>query len=105
MSGGRNVLLFVVFATSVVAEEPENPFTSAIDVRMGQRQFQSKCTSCHGVDARGGEEADGPDLTTGSFRHATTDAGLFRVIRDGIEGTSMRGLRREKDQVIWQLVT
>lgn len=74
-------------------------------MRMGQRSFQSKCTSCHGLDATGGDEADGPDLTTGTFRHATTDAGLFRVIRDGLEGTSMRGLRREKEQVIWQLVT
>ncbi|MDE2690303.1 MAG: c-type cytochrome [Acidobacteriota bacterium] len=99
------LLLFVVFATSAAAEEPENLYTSAVDVRMGQRQFQSKCTSCHGVDAAGGEEADGPDLTTGRFRHASTDAGLFRVIRDGIEGTSMRGLRRARDQVIWQLVT
>ncbi|MDE2849790.1 MAG: c-type cytochrome [Acidobacteriota bacterium] len=99
------LLPLVVFATGVAAEEPENPYTSGIDVRMGQRQFQSKCTSCHGVDATGGEEADGPDLTTGSFRHSTTDAGLFRVIRDGIEDTSMRGLRRAKDQEIWQLVT
>lgn len=99
------MLLLVVFATGVAAEEVENPYTSAIDVRMGQRQFQSKCTSCHGVSATGGEEADGPDLTTGSFRHSTTDAGLFRVIRDGIEGTSMRGLRRAEDQEIWQLVT
>jgi len=92
-------------SAGAAAEEPENPYTSGIDVRMGQRQFQSKCTSCHGVDATGGEEADGPDLTTGSFRHSTTDAGLFRVIRDGIEGTSMRGLRLAKDQEIWQLVT
>ena len=99
------LLVLVVIATGAAAEELENPYTSEIDVRMGQRQFQSKCTSCHGLDATGGEEADGPDLTTGRFRHATTDAGLYDVIRDGIEGTSMRGLRRAKDQEIWQLVT
>lgn len=106
MIGGLVGLLVVVtLAASAVAEEPENPYTSGIDVRMGQRQFQSKCTSCHGVDATGGEEADGPDLTTGRFQHASTDAGLYEVIRDGIEGTSMRGLRRAGDQEIWQLVT
>lgn len=71
---------------------------------MGQRQFQSKCTSCHGLDATGGEEADGPDLTTGSFQHGSTDADLYEVIRNGVEGTSMRGLRRAEDQEIWQLV-
>ncbi len=99
------LLLLVVFAASAAAEEPENPYTSAIDVRMGQRQFQSKCTSCHGLDATGGEEADGPDLTTGSFQHGSTDADLYEVIRNGVEGTSMRGLRRAEDQEIWQLVT
>lgn len=106
MIGGLVGLLVVVtLAASAVAEEPENPYTSGIDVRMGQRQFQSKCTSCHGLDGTGGEEADGPDLTTGRFEHASTDAGLYDVIRDGIEGTSMRGLRRAGDQEIWQLVT
>ena len=106
MIGGLiGLLVLVAFATGIAAEEPENPYTSGIDVRMGQRQFQSKCTSCHGVDAAGGEEADGPDLTTGRFQHASTDAGLYEVIRDGIEGTSMRGLRRAADQEIWQLVT
>ena len=106
MIGGLTGLLVVVtLSASVLAEEPENPYTSAIDVRMGQRQFQSKCTSCHGLGGTGGEEADGPDLTTGRFQHASTDAGLYEVIRNGIEGTSMRGLRRARDQVIWQLVT
>jgi putative heme-binding domain-containing protein len=105
MIGGLIGLVLVAYATGIAAEEPENPYTSGIDVRMGQREFQSKCTSCHGVDGTGGEEADGPDLTTGRFQHASTDAGLYDVIRDGIEGTSMRGLRRAEDQVVWQLVT
>jgi len=92
-------------AGNAVAEETGNPFTSSIDVRMGQRQFRAKCASCHGLDATGGDEAGGPDLTTGRFQHAVTDAGLHDVIRNGIDGTSMRGLRRANDQVIWQLVT
>src|SRR3546814_19353611 len=33
--------------------------------------------------------AAGPDLTTASFRQGSTDADLFRVLRDGIPGTSM----------------
>ncbi len=61
---------------------------------MGQRQYRAKCVSCHGVDATGGDEGDGPDLTTGRFRHGATDADLYDVIRNGVEGTSMRGLRR-----------
>lgn len=99
------LLLLVASTTSVAAEELKNPFTSGIDVRMGQRQYRAKCVSCHGVDATGGDEGDGPDLTTGRFRHGSTDADLYDVIRNGVEGTSMRGLRRAEDQEIWQLVT
>ena len=100
------LLLFLpAVAIGQTAEGPENPYTSSVDARMGARQYGLRCVSCHGLLGAGGEEGDGPDLTTGRFRHATTDAGLYRVIRNGVEGTSMRGLRRAKDQVIWQLVT
>ena len=100
------LLLFLpAVAIGQTAEGPENPYTSSVDARMGARQYGLRCVSCHGLLGTGGEEGDGPDLTTGRFRHATTDAGLYRVIRNGVEGTSMRGLRRAKDQVIWQLVT
>ena len=87
------------------AQEVSNPYTSRVDVGMGRRIFERTCTSCHGLNATGGEEGDGPDLTTGRFRHASTDAGLYRVIRDGVDGTSMKGLGSEADQSIWQLVT
>ena len=42
-------LVFLLAASAVMrAEEPENPYTSGIDARMGQRSYQSRCTSCHG---------------------------------------------------------
>ena len=93
-----------------MAEQPAtpeltNPYTSRIDVRMGQRLFRARCVSCHGSDATGGEEGSGPDLTLGWFRNASTDTGLYRVIRDGVDGTSMVGVVDESEQSIWQLVT
>ena len=84
----------------------ENPYTSRIDTRMGRRLFQEQCSTCHGLNAAGGNEATGPDLTTGSFRHASSDAGLYRVIRDGVPGTSMIGVGADaQEQTLWQLVT
>ena len=91
---------------AVAQDTEDNPFTSRIDTRMGRRLFQDQCSTCHGLNAEGGNEATGPDLTTGSFRHASSDAGLYRVIRDGVPGTSMIGVGVDaQEQVVWQLVS
>ena len=101
------VMVAVVFrAERPLAQDGENPYTSRIDERMGRRLYEGQCASCHGLNATGGEEAAGPDLTTGRFRHAGSDAGLFRVIRDGVDGTAMIGLGADaSEQAVWQLVT
>ena len=69
-------------AMALAQDADNNPYTSRIDVRTGRRLFRAQCSTCHGLNAAGGNESTGPDLTTGRFRHADSDAGLFRVIRD-----------------------
>ena len=83
-------------ATGLSAQEQANPFTAAIDVRAGRQMFTRQCSVCHGVRATGGDI--GPDLTTGEFEHASTDAGLFSVISDGIPDTPMAGLNRRQER-------
>ncbi len=81
----------------------DNLFTGTLDVRMGQRVFQQQCGRCHGNDGSGGE--GGPDLTNG-FRSASTDAGLFKIVREGIPNTQMVGIsRRSTDQSTWMVVS
>jgi putative heme-binding domain-containing protein len=105
------VLLALAFALGgwtapVAAQDTDNVYTSRLDVRGGRRLFRAQCSTCHGLNGTGGEEGAGPDLTTGRFRHASTDAGLYRVIRDGVEGTAMIGVGADAtDQSVWQLVT
>ena len=42
--GGITLLgLGVAGTTTLTAQETENPYTSRIDVRMGQRQFRAQC--------------------------------------------------------------
>lgn len=90
-------------ALSLVAQQ--NPFDTVVDARMGRRLFQAECGRCHGDDAKGNDEAGGPDLTTGVFNHASTDTGLFEVVRDGVSGTTMVGISWAPEDEIWQIVT
>ena len=90
-------------ATSLSAQERANPFTDVPDVRAGQQLFDRQCSVCHGEGAAGGEV--GPDLTTGDFRRASTDAGLFNVISEGIPNTAMMAINATRtDQSVWQIV-
>ena len=66
-----------------------NPFNSPADRENGARIFLSQCASCHGRDGRGGQGT--PDFTTGRFRRASSDEGLFQLIGKGIPGTVMPG--------------
>lgn len=105
MSGIRSVTatsLLAGFALLLFARpvESQNPFASAADIAAGERIFQLDCAICHGGDARGGR---GPDLTLGTFRHASDDNQLFQVVRYGIAGTEMPR-RVRTDQRAWQVV-
>ena len=79
----------------------KNPFQSPDDRVRGGAFFQSQCANCHGIDGKGG--ASGPNLANGTFRHASNDEGLFRLITKGIPGTSMPGFSMNGRE-IWQIV-
>ncbi len=98
--------LLIVGGTAAPAAAQENPLTTSVDLRMGRRVFLSQCGRCHGLDGTGGGETGAPDLTTGTFATASTDAGLFNVIREGIDGTAMMGISPQApDQTVWQIIT
>ena len=103
-------------ATSPTAQEPENtdretgaednPFMTRFDQRAGERIFQRQCSRCHGQDATGNDETGAPDITTGRFSNASSPAGVFDVIRNGVRGTAMLPVApTTSDENIWQLVT
>ena len=78
-----------------------NPHTSPEDVIRGAKVFRSHCSTCHGRNAEGFR---GPSLATGRFRHGQSDARLFKIILNGIPGTSMAGVYLADSQV-WQVIT
>jgi alcohol dehydrogenase (cytochrome c) len=65
-----------------------NLHTSPRDVERGAMLFRERCAACHGVDGSGGTA---PGLNRG-LRRADTEYDLFRVLADGIPGTTMDGV-------------
>lgn len=78
----------------------QNPFTTDADVAAGEKYYLAQCASCHGRDGRGG--GAGPDISTGNFKRATSDEGLFQIINKGIPGTVMPGAPYNAGQV-WRI--
>lgn len=86
------------------AEDGGNLYNTAVDIRLGQRYFERQCSRCHGFDAKGNDETGAPDLT-GRLRNASTDVGIFNVIREGVPGTAMLPVDEDvPDATVWQLV-
>jgi len=97
------VFLITAPADPRAQETTENTFATPLDIRMGERLFRQQCGRCHGRDGAGGEL--GPDLTSG-FRNASTDAGLFQIVREGLPNTQMIGISRNStDQSVWMVVS
>ena len=99
-SSAAALFIGTVLLPNTSSVEAQNPYTSAADVAEGRRTFELDCAQCHGGDARGGM---GPDLTRGTFRHASTDDQLREVLREGIDGTGMPG-RVRTDERAWKVV-
>lgn len=77
------------------AQAQENPFNPATDAEAGARLYRANCAICHGLDGTGGR---GTDLTTGRYRHGSTDEDLFKSIANGVRGTEMPGFSLEGRQ-------
>lgn len=100
----RNRLLLLLIAGLAAAQEESstriaNPFTTDDDRAAGAKIYQSQCASCHGIDGKGGQGT--PDFTTGQFRRASSDEGLFQIVAKGISGTTMPAFNLDGKQ-IWQ---
>ena len=86
-------------------EDGGNLYNTELDIRMGQRYFERQCSRCHGFDARGNDEVGAPDLT-GTLRNASSDVGIFNIIREGIAGTAMLPVAEDvPDATVWQVVS
>jgi putative heme-binding domain-containing protein len=70
------------------------------EVAAGKRIFDAQCAWCHGTGGSGGS---GPNLQRVSLRHASSDASLVQIVRNGIPGTEMPNFAISlTDRMAWQ---
>ena len=88
-------------ASLLLAQETARPPATRDTVERGHVFFADNCGICHGEDARGTDR--GPNLTTGQFKHGSSDADVFRTITHGVPGTIMPANDLPADQV-WSII-
>lgn len=104
------ILASVCFATAQEGQEksdsrdrnlPEkNPYDSAADLASGRQYFLGHCAQCHGPEGEGGR---GVNLTTGRYRHGSSDRQLYMTIRKGVPGSEMYGSSLSQPE-LWRVV-
>jgi mono/diheme cytochrome c family protein len=90
----------------------KNPVpVDATTLAEGKQLFTKNCLSCHGPLGKGDGKAGAilkpppADLTDETWKHGSTDAEIFTVIRDGAKGTPMRGFAgRMTVKEIWTVL-
>jgi DMSO reductase family type II enzyme heme b subunit len=95
---------------------PREAAAQAGDLTLGKRIYEVRCAGCHGATGKG----DGPaaellvprprDFTAGKYKIRTvnsplaSDQDLFRIITDGMPGTSMPSWKVLPEKERWALV-
>jgi len=110
------VVVWTAVAAVALAQERRGA-ASPQDVEAGKQIYTRKCAQCHGEDGTGGGPAADVvfprprDFTRGLFKIRTTPSGmtptdddLFRVISNGMPGTSMPAWNVLPERDRWQLV-
>jgi putative heme-binding domain-containing protein len=98
--GGLAVLACLIAVPAAEAQVRSLGAATSRDVAAGQQIFDGQCAWCHGAGGTGGS---GPDLRRPTLRHATTDATLTSIVRNGIPGTEMPSFTSAlTDNMAWQ---
>jgi putative heme-binding domain-containing protein len=98
--GGFAALGWLMVVAPLAAQPRPLGAATSRDIAAGQQIFDAQCAWCHGAGGTGGT---GPDLRRPTLRHATTDASLTTIVRNGLPGTEMPSFAIAlTDNMAWQ---
>jgi putative heme-binding domain-containing protein len=106
-STARSVIAAVAFffLISLAQAQVLNPLASdSRAAQAGGAIFRAQCATCHGADAKGIDSIEAPNLTLIWARETTTDASIFKTIKEGIAGSIMPP-HQNPDPEIWMIVS
>jgi putative heme-binding domain-containing protein len=78
-------LVSLLWLPTVQAQQHAGQYDIA-DIAYGAQLFAERCVVCHGPN---GDLLPQANFRTGTFRNASSDRDLQRLIRDGVQGTAM----------------
>ncbi len=98
---GYLLVLLAASASALQAAQQPDPVSTMTedDLARGKRLYGGHCAPCHGQTAEGGR---GPNLAQPKLRRAADDPALFKLIREGVNGSEMDGAWQMTDREIWQ---
>jgi putative heme-binding domain-containing protein len=89
------IVILALWFVGALAAQQGHDYTPA-DVEAGSRYYANYCSGCHGAD---GSSMAGANLSRGTFRRATNDEELARIITNGLPGTPMPPAPFKTEQV------
>ena len=83
---------FILHALNASAAQGRNPRKEAERkanpaMARARRDYETRCSSCHGLDGRGGERA--PNISTDPAVMTLPDGDIFKIIRNGLLSKGM----------------
>lgn len=104
-------LVSVDLSASGAAQAAPKPIPSSPEsIKNGAAVYAKYCRSCHGLRGRGDGIAAPPgtkpaNLVDAEWKHGSTDADIYKVIRTGIEPfTAMRPQKGMSDADVWSII-
>jgi PQQ-dependent dehydrogenase (methanol/ethanol family) len=89
-----------------VADNVTNPLAANPSALFEGRQlFEVTCQICHGAGGQGDRDRGGSALNVTTLKQGNRDADLFRVIRNGVQGTPMPPFAGLTDPQTWQIIS
>ncbi len=113
---GRRLVRIVALTALLASAAPDHVAAQAGDAVAGKLVYERRCAGCHGVkgDGQGAAaellEPRPRDFTAGVYKirstvnRVPTDQDIFRVITEGMPGTSMPGWAVLSERERWNLV-